>query len=80
MLSPLSLASIVTLSGSHVFPEEIVAVSGLGSAPVVAMMVAGRWDPTLSELRSTDLMHAPGRAPAHSDEGSFSGRGVRRLS
>ena len=33
MLSPLSLASIVTLSGSHVFPGEIVAMSGLGSAP-----------------------------------------------
>ena len=79
-LSPLSLASIVTLSGSHVFPGEIVAMSGLGSAPAVAMMVAGRGDPTLAALRSTDLMRAPGRAPAHSDEGSFSGRGVRRLS
>ena len=32
VLSPLSLASIVTLSGSHVFPGEIVAMSGLGSA------------------------------------------------
>merc|ERR1711951_7393 len=38
VLSPLSLASIVTLSGSHVFPGEIVAMSGLGSAPAVAMM------------------------------------------
>ena len=59
MLSPLSLASIVTLSGSHVFPGEIVAMSGLGSAPAVAMMVAGRWDPTLAALRNTDLMCAP---------------------
>ena len=80
MLSPLPLASIVTLSGSHVFPGEIVAMCGLGSALAVAMMVAGRGDPTLAALRSTDLMRAPGRAPAHSDEGSFSGRCVRRLS
>ena len=80
MLSPLSLASIVTLSGSHVFPGEIVAMSGLGSVPAVAMMVAGRWDPTLAALRDTDWMCAPGWAPAHSDEGSFSGRGVHALS
>ena len=61
MLSPLSLASIVTLSGSHVFPGEIVAMSGLGSEPAVAMMVVGRWDPTLAALRDTDWMCAPGR-------------------
>ena len=80
MLSPLSLASIVTLSGSHVFPGEIVAMSGLGSVPAVDMtLVAGRWDPTLAALRDTDWMCAPGRAPAHSDEGSFSGRGGQRL-
>ena len=60
MLSPLSLASIVTLSGSHVFPGEIVAMSGLGSEPAVDMMVAGRWDPTLAALRDTDWMCAPG--------------------
>ena len=59
MLSPLSLASIVTLSGSHVFPGEIVAMSGLVSEAAVAMMVAGRWDPTLPALRDTDLMCAP---------------------
>ena len=59
MLSPLSLASIVTLSGSHVFPGEIVVMSGLGSAPAVAMMVAGRWDATLAALRDTDWMCAP---------------------
>ena len=47
------LASIVTLSGSHVFPGEIVDMSGLGSAPAVAMMVTGRWDPTLAALRGT---------------------------
>ena len=48
------MASIVTLSGSHVFPGEIVAMSGLGRAPAVAMMVAGRWDPNLAALRDTD--------------------------
>ena len=80
MLSPLSLASIVTLSGSHVFPGEIVAMSGLGSAPAVAMMVAGRWDPTLAELRDTDWMCAPGWAPAHSVGYQFSRRGVHALS
>ena len=57
------MASIVTLSGSHVFSGEIVAMSSLGSALAVAMMVAGRWDPTLAALRRTDLMRAPGRAP-----------------
>ena len=62
-LSPLSLATIVTLSGIHVFPGEIVAMSGLGSALAVAMMVAGREDPTLAALRGTDWMRAPGRAP-----------------
>ena len=46
VLSPLSLASIVTLSGSHVFPGEIVAMSGLGSALAVAMVVAVRADST----------------------------------
>ena len=57
------MATIVTLSGSHVFPGEIVAMSGLGSAPAVAMMVAGCGDPTLAALRGTDWMCAPGRAP-----------------
>ena len=79
-LSPLLLASIVTLSGSHVFPGEIVAMSGLGSAPAVAMMVAGRWDLTLAALRDTDWMCAPGWAPAQSVRGSFSGRGEHALS
>ena len=78
-LSPLSLASIVTLSGSHVFPGEIVAMSGLGSATAVVMMVAGLWDPNLAALRDTDWMCAPGWAPAHSAQGSFSGRGARLL-
>ena len=78
-MSPLSLASIVTLSGSHVFPGKIVAMSGLGSALAVAMMVAGRGDPTLAALRSTDLMRAPGRAPAHSDECCISSRAAHAL-
>ena len=44
-------------------------IPDLGSSlilTVVAMMVAGRWDPTLAALRDTDWMCAPGRAPAHS--------------
>ena len=45
---PLSLASIVTLSGSQVFTGATVAVSGLGSALAVAMVVAGRGDPILA--------------------------------
>ena len=63
-LSPLSLASIVTLSDSHVFPGEIVAMSGLGSAPAVAMMVAGcDGDPTLAALCAiqTGCAHRGGR-------------------
>jgi len=43
-------------------------------------MVAGRGDPTLAALRSTDLMRAPGWAPAHTVRGSFAGRGVHALS
>ena len=74
------MASIVTLSGSHVFPGEIVDMSGLGSAPVVAMMVAGRWDPTLAALRDTDWRCAPGRAPAHSVRYQFYWRSVHALS
>ena len=74
------MASIVTLSGSHVFPGEIVAMSGLGSAASIAMMVAGRWDPTLAALRDTDWMCAPGWAPAHSVGYQFSRRGAHALS
>ena len=58
-MSPLSLASIVTLSGSHVFTGATVAVSGLESEMAVAMVVAGRRDPTLAALRDTDWMCAP---------------------
>ena len=47
------MATIVMLSGSHVFPGEIVAMSSLGSASA-AMMVAGRGDPTLAALLDTD--------------------------
>ena len=73
------LASIVTLSGSHIFPGEIVAVSGLGSAPAVAMMVAGRWDATLAALRDTDWMCAPGWAPAHSAQCCIASRRAHLL-
>ena len=38
-MSPLTLTSIVTLSGSHAFPGATVAVSGLESALAVVMMV-----------------------------------------
>ena len=44
-----------------------------------SQMVAGRWDPTLAALRDTDSLRARGGA-CSSDEGGFSGRGVRRLS
>ena len=37
------MASIVTLSGSHVFPGATVAVSGPESELAVTTMVAGRW-------------------------------------
>ena len=74
------MATIVTLSGSHVFPGEIVAMSSLGSELAVAMMVAGRGDPALAALRSTDLMRAPGWAPAHSARCHFYGRGAHALS
>ena len=36
-------------------------MSGLGSVLSAAMMVAGRGDPTLAALLSTDLMRARGR-------------------
>ena len=38
-LSPLSLSTIVTLSGSHVIAGAAVAMSSLGSAVAIAMMV-----------------------------------------
>ena len=57
------LASIVTLSGSHVFPGEIVAVSDLGSAPAVGSRHDGGWPlgphAPLAALRDRDGMRAP---------------------
>ena len=38
-LAPLSLSTIATLSGSHVIAGAAVAVSSLGSALAIAMMV-----------------------------------------
>ena len=71
---------MVTLSGSHVFTGATVAVSGLGSALAVAMVVAGRGDPILAALRSTDWMCAPGWAPVLIRLGvHFSRRGVHAL-
>ena len=79
MLSPLSLATIVTLSVSHVFPGEIVDMRGLGSALAVAMMVAGRGDPTLAALRSRlDACTGVGACSLVSVQ-LFSGRGVHAL-
>jgi hypothetical protein len=40
-LSPLSLSTITTLSGSHVIAGAAVAMSSLGSALAIAMMVGG---------------------------------------
>ena len=64
-MSPLSLATIMTLIGSHVFPGATVAVSGLESELAVLMMAAGRGEPTLAALLSTDWMRALGWAPSH---------------
>ena len=61
VLSPLSLASIVTLSGSHVFPGEIVAMSGLGSALSVAMMLAVGTPPLPRCAVKTGWVHRGGR-------------------
>ena len=44
-MSPLSLSTIVTLSGSHVIAGAAVAMSSLGSAVAIAMMVGGRGAP-----------------------------------
>jgi len=60
-LSPLSLASIVTLSGIHVFPGEIVAMSGLGSALSVAMMLAVGTPPLPRCAVKTGWVHRGGR-------------------
>ena len=70
---------IVTLSVSHVFPGEIVDMRGLGSALAVAMMVAGRGDPTLAALRSRlDACTGVGACSLVSVQ-LFSGRGVHAL-
>ena len=47
-LSPLSLSTIATLSGSHVIAGAAVAMSSLGSAVPIAMMVGGGGAPPLA--------------------------------
>ena len=69
-LSPLSLSTIVTLSGSHVIAGAAAAMSSLGSAVGIAMMVGGRGAPLLAAWLGPDWMRTPGWAPSCSDEGS----------
>ena len=47
-LSPLSLSTTTTLSGSHVIAGTAAAMSSLGSAVEIAMMVGGRGAPLLA--------------------------------
>ena len=68
-LSPLSLSTIVTLSGSHVIAGAAAAMSSLGSAVGIAMMVGGRGAPLLAAWLGPDWMRTPGWAPSCSDEG-----------
>ena len=49
-LSPLSLSTIATLSGSHVIAGASAAMSSLGSAVAIAMMVGGGGAPPLAHL------------------------------
>ena len=63
-LSPLSLSTIVTLSGSHVIAGAAAAMSSLGSAVGIAMMVGGRGAPLLAAWLGTDWMRTPGWAPS----------------
>ena len=65
-LAPLSLSTIATLSGSHVCNcgRGAVAVSSLGSALAIAMMVGGGGAPPLAAWLGPDWIRAPGRAPS----------------
>ena len=63
-LSPLSLSMIATLSGSHVIAGAAAAMSSLGSAVAIAMMVGGGGAPPLAAWLGTDWIRTPGRAPS----------------
>ena len=62
-LSPLSLSTTMTLSGSHVIAGAAVAMSSLGSAVGIAMMGGGRGAPPLAAWLGPNWMRAPGWAP-----------------
>ena len=55
-LSPLSLSTITTLSCSHVIAGAAVAMSSLGSALAIAMMVGGDGAPPLAAWLGPDLI------------------------
>jgi hypothetical protein len=63
-LSPLSLSTITTLSGSHVIAGAAVAMRSLGSAVAIAMMVGGGGAPPLAALLGPDWIRTPGWAPS----------------
>jgi hypothetical protein len=69
-LSPLSLSTMTTLSGSHVIAGATVAMSSLGSAQAIAMMVGGGGAPPLAAWLGPDWIRStPGRAPSCSARG-----------
>jgi len=61
-LCALSLSTLTTLSGSHVIAGAAAAMSSLGSALAIAMMVGGGGAPPLAAWLGTDWIRAPGRA------------------
>ena len=63
------LSTITTLLGSHVIAGAAVAMSSLGSAVGIAMMVGGRGAPLLAAWLGPDWMRTPGWALSCSDEG-----------
>ena len=62
-MSPLSLSTIATLSGSHVIAGAAAAMSSLGSALAIAMMVGGGGAPPFAwprGLAQTGSVHRVG--------------------
>jgi len=55
---------MTTLSGSHVIAGAAVAMSSLGSAVAIAMMVGGGGAPLLAAWLGPDWIRAPGWAPS----------------
>ena len=64
LTSPLSLSTMTTLSGSHVIAGAAVAMSSLGSAVGIAMMMGGGGAPLLAAWLGPDWMRTPGWAPS----------------